>query len=49
MTPLRPVGKVDFGGTVLDASAVGPMVDAGARVVVVRASAYAVEVEERRT
>lgn len=49
LTPLRPVGKVDFAGTVLDASAIGPMIEAGARVVVTRASAYAVEVEERRT
>ncbi len=48
VTPLRPVGKVDFAGLIVEASAIGPMIDAGRPVVVVRSTAYAVEVEERR-
>ena len=47
VTPLRPVGKARFGTDIVDVTAVGPMVEAGAPVVVLRASPYAVEVEER--
>lgn len=46
LTPLRPVGKARFGGDIVEVTAVGPMVEPGASVVVVRASPYAVEVEE---
>jgi membrane-bound serine protease (ClpP class) len=45
VTPLRPVGKAEFGGVIREVNAVGAMVESGARVVVVRASDYAVEVE----
>lgn len=48
ITPLRPVGKVSVGGTVLEATAVGGMVEAGRPVTVVRSTPYALEVEERR-
>lgn len=46
VTPLRPVGKARFGGEIVEVTAVGPMVEAGAGIVVLRASPYAVEVEE---
>jgi membrane-bound ClpP family serine protease len=42
------VGKVSVGGTVLEATAVGGMVEAGRPVTVVRSTPYALEVEERR-
>ena len=45
LTPLRPVGKADFGGTIAEVQAVGMFIDAGTRIVVVRSTAYAVEVE----
>lgn len=48
ITPLRPVGKARFGDDIVEVTAVGPMVEAGAPVVVLRASPYAVEVEEPR-
>jgi membrane-bound ClpP family serine protease len=48
ITPLRPVGKVSVGGAVLEATAVGGMVEAGRPVTVVRSTPYALEVEERR-
>jgi membrane-bound ClpP family serine protease len=48
ITPLRPVGKVSVGGAVLEATAVGGMVEAGQPVTVVRSTPYALEVEERR-
>ena len=48
VTPLRPVGKARFGGDIVEVTAVGPMVEPGAPVVVLRASPYAVEVEEAR-
>ena len=46
LTPLRPVGKAEFGGAIAEVQAVGPFIDAGTRIVVVRSTAYAVEVEE---
>ena len=46
LTPLRPVGKAEFGGVIVEVQAVGPFVDRGTRIVVVRSTAYAVEVEE---
>jgi membrane-bound serine protease (ClpP class) len=46
LTPLRPVGKAEFGGVIVEVQAVGPFVDQGTRIVVVRSTAYAVEVEE---
>ncbi len=49
MTPLRPVGKAWFDGALIQVQSVGEYIDEGAEVVVVRASAYAVEVEERRS
>jgi membrane-bound serine protease (ClpP class) len=48
LTPLRPVGKAEFGGAIVEVQAVGPFVDEGTRIVVVRSTAYAVEVEEDR-
>lgn len=48
VTPLRPSGRVEIDGTVHEASAVGGLVDAGQRVVVVRAGPYALEVEAIR-
>jgi hypothetical protein len=40
------VGKAEFGGVIVEVQAVGPFVDQGTRIVVVRSTAYAVEVEE---
>jgi membrane-bound serine protease (ClpP class) len=48
-TPLRPSGKVEIGGTLHEAVAVGGMVEPGQRVVVVRSTAYALEVEARHS
>jgi membrane-bound ClpP family serine protease len=48
LTPLRPVGKAEFSGAIVEVQAVGPFVDEGTRIVVVRSTAYAVEVEEDR-
>lgn len=45
VSPLRPVGKAAFQHLLIDVQAVGPFIDAGAAVIVVRATAYAVEVE----
>ena len=45
LTPLRPVGKARFGDEVHEVTAVGPMVEPGAAVVVVRSTPYALEVE----
>lgn len=45
-TPLRPVGKVDFGGRIAEVQAIGGFIEAGRAVVVVRSTPYAVEVEE---
>lgn len=47
VTPLHPVGRASFGGVLIQVQSVGGYVDEGREVVVVRASAYAVEVEER--
>jgi membrane-bound ClpP family serine protease len=47
VTPLRPVGRASFEGALIQVQSVGGYVDEGREVVVVRASAYAVEVEER--
>ncbi|MBL9140819.1 MAG: NfeD family protein, partial [Phycisphaerae bacterium] len=47
VTPLRPVGKALFESSLIEVQSVGDYVDEGKHVVVVRASAYAVEVEER--
>ena len=49
LTPLRPVGKAEFRGSVVEVQAVGTFVDAGTRIVVVRSTAYAVEVEADTT
>ena len=46
ITPLRPVGKVDFDGTLVEVQSPAGYVDEGRRVVVTSATAYAVEVEE---
>jgi len=48
LTPLRPVGKAEFGGRIAEVQAIGAMIDAGAHVVVVRSTPYALEVEEDR-
>lgn len=47
-TPLRPVGKASFGGRMVEVQAIGGWIDAGAPIVVVRSTPYAVEVEEER-
>lgn len=46
VTPLRPVGKATFGDRLVEVQSVGSFVDERRPVVVVRSSAYAVEVEE---
>jgi membrane-bound ClpP family serine protease len=45
LTPLRPVGRAEFGSTTVEVQARGSFVDAGTHVRVVRSDAYGVEVE----
>lgn len=47
VTSLRPVGKANFAGQMVEVQSVGSYIDEGRTVVVVSSSAYAVEVEER--
>jgi membrane-bound serine protease (ClpP class) len=47
ITPLRPVGKADFGGRLIEVQSVGDYISEGRKVVVTSSSAYAVEVEEQ--
>lgn len=46
LTPLRPSGRADFDGAVVDVQSPGRFVDAGAAVRVLRVDRYVVEVEE---
>ena len=48
-TPLRPSGKVEIGGELHEAIAIGAMVEPGQEVTVVRATPYALEVEARHS
>jgi membrane-bound serine protease (ClpP class) len=46
LSPLRPVGKAEFAGVLMDVQAIGPVIDTGARIVVVRSTPYALDVEQ---
>ena len=46
VSPLRPVGKAEFQGVLMDVQAIGPIIASGAQIVVVRSTPYALEVEE---
>jgi membrane-bound ClpP family serine protease len=45
VSPLRPVGKAEFNGVLMDVQAIGPIIASGARIVVVRSTPYALDVE----
>ncbi|RLS28048.1 MAG: hypothetical protein DWH75_00350 [Planctomycetota bacterium] len=46
ISPLRPVGKAEFNGVLMDVQAIGPIIPSGARIVVVRSTPYALDVEQ---
>ncbi|MCH6551570.1 MAG: hypothetical protein IH804_06100 [Planctomycetes bacterium] len=48
-SPIRPAGRADFGGRLVDVKSIGSYIDQGTPIRVVSVGRFVIEVEEAKT